>query len=71
MDISKYQYLWQEEKTDWALVNSPYGCGIVNVRTHMMLMLNNDELEKALIKKMEESGNSKYDSIVSAFEVNK
>lgn len=71
MDISKYQYLWLEEKSDWALVNSPYGYGIVNIRTHMMLMLDNVVLEKALIQKMEESGNRKYDSIVDAFEANK
>ena len=51
MDISKYQYLWQEEKSDWALVDSPYGYGIINIRTHMMLVLNNHELERALIKK--------------------
>lgn len=70
MDISKYQYLWQEEKSDWALVDSPYGYGIINIRTHMMLVLNNHELECALIKKMEEAGNSKYASVADAFETN-
>ena len=71
MDLSKYQYIWGEEKPDWALVNSPYGYGIVNIRTQMMLMISDDELEKALIRKMEESGNAKYDSIVDAFELNR
>lgn len=71
MDLSKYQYIWGEEKPDWALVNSPYGYGIVNIRTQMMLMISDDELEKALIRKMEESGNAKYDSIVNAFELNR
>lgn len=37
----------------------------------MMLMISDDELEKALIRKMEESGNAKYDSIVDAFELNR
>lgn len=71
MDLSKYQYIWGEEKPDWALVNSFYGYGIVNIRTQMMLMISDDELEKALIRKMEESGNAKYDSIVDAFELNR
>ncbi len=69
MDVSKYQYLWEKEKSDWALVNSPYGYGIVNIRTQMMLMVNDDELEKKLINKMEESGNRKFESIADAFAV--
>ena len=66
MDLSKYQYLWENERSDWALANSPYGYGIVNARTHMMLLIEDDELEKAAINKMEESGNAKYDSITDA-----
>ena len=68
MELSKYQYLWGEEQDDWALVNSPYGYGIANIRTHMVLLIDDDELEKAVIKKMEASGNDKYDSITDAFE---
>ena len=68
MDLSKYQYLWEEEKSDWALVDSPNGFGIVNVRTQMMLLISDADLEKALIRKMEESGNSKFRSIIDAFE---
>ena len=30
----------------------------------------NDELEKAIIKKMEDAGNKKYDSILTAFGIN-
>lgn len=68
MDLSKYQYIWERERSDWALVDSPYGYGIVNVKTHMLLHIDDDELEKAVINKMEESGNDKYDSITDAFE---
>ena len=71
MDFSKYQYIWGEEKCDWALVNSPYGYGIVNIRTQMMLLVNDTELEEALIKKMEESGNCKFNSILEAFDPNR
>ena len=67
MDLSKYQYLWEDEKDNWALVNSPCGYGIVNIQTQMLLLVDDDELEEALIKKMEEHGNNKFDSIEEAF----
>ncbi len=64
MDISKYHYLWNEEQDDWALVNTPYGYGIFNVRTNMMMMVSDRTLKNALLRKMEEEGNKKYESIV-------
>jgi hypothetical protein len=63
MDISKYQYLWNEEQKDWVLVNTPYGYGIFNIRTNMMMMVSDRKLKMALLSKMEEEGNKKYDSI--------
>lgn len=66
-DISKYNYLWKDEKNDWVLVNIENGYGIVNNRTKMMLLVEDDNLADALIRKMIESGNKKYDSIQEAF----
>lgn len=66
-DISNYEYLWTTEKDDWVLVNSTEGYGIVNIRTKMMLLIDNDELAEELIIKMIESGNKKYESILDAF----
>ncbi len=63
MNISEYQYLWTEEKEDWVLVNTPYGYGIVNLRTNMVLMISDINLKEAVLQKMEEEGNKKYDSI--------
>lgn len=63
MDISKYQYLWNEEQKDWVLVNTPYGYGIFNLSTNMMLMVSDKKLKEALLRKMEEEGNKKYESI--------
>ena len=67
-DLLKYSYLWEEEKDDWALVNSDFGYAIVNIKTKSMLVVSDEDLENALIRKMEESGNAKYNSIIDAFD---
>jgi len=63
MNISEYQYLWNEERNDWVLVNTPYGYGIVNIRTSMMLMVSDSKLKQTIIHKMEQEGIKRYDSI--------
>lgn len=71
VDISKYHYLWNEEKDDWALVDSEDGYSIVNIKRQGMLLISDDELENAIINKMEEAGNKKYKSIQEAFDEEK
>ena len=68
MNIQKYSYLWEEEKNNWALVNTDYGYAIVNIKTQSMLIVSDDALEKELISKMEEAGNSKYESILDVLD---
>ena len=67
MDVSRYEYLWKDEKDQWVLVDSPYGYGIVNVQSQSILMVSDPELKRNLIKKMEEAGCRKYSTISAAY----
>lgn len=67
MDVTKYSYIWEDEKDDWALVDSEDGYSIVNIKRQGMLLISDDELENAIINKMKEAGNKKYKSILDAF----
>ena len=67
MNIDAYQYIWKSEHSDWVLVNTEYGYGIVNKKTKMALLVSDDELEAAIIAKMLESGNRVYESINDAY----
>lgn len=66
MNVDDYKYLWNSEKTDWVLVNTEYGYGIVNKKTQMALLISDDELESAVIAKMLDSGNQVYENINEA-----
>ncbi|MCR5167252.1 MAG: hypothetical protein K6C13_08560 [Oscillospiraceae bacterium] len=67
MNITEYEYLWTTEKEKWVLVNSSYGYGIINKATQSMLMVSDDELEKALIDHMLAEGCKTYDNIKDAY----
>ena len=68
MNISEYNYLWGEEKNDWVLVHTEYGYSIVNKSNQMVLLVSDEELEDALIERMIQEGNQRYDNINEAFE---
>lgn len=67
MNISEYEYLWSTEKNDWVLVNTSYGYGIINKVTQSMLMVSDDELEKAFIERMLAEDCKTYDNIKDAY----
>lgn len=67
MDIEKYSYLWNEKKSDYALVKSDFGYGIVDKKEKSMLLICDEELAQKIIIKMLESGNKVYDDIIQAF----
>lgn len=67
MDINEYSYIWTIEKDDYVLVNTEFGFGIVNKKKQMVLSISNDELEKAIIKKMLDEGNKTYENINEAY----
>lgn len=67
MKLDEYKYLWESEKEDWVLVNSPYGYGIINKQTRSMMLVSDEVLEKAIIDSMLAAGNKVYDDIDSAY----
>ena len=67
MNTSNFNYLWKAEKENWVLIKSGKGYCIINKSTQMALLVENDELEKALITKMLECGNKIYDTIDEAY----
>lgn len=66
--MNEYEYLWTTEKNDWVLINSELGYGIINKKTHSILMVSDSELEKTLIDKMIEEGCKTYNSLDDAFD---
>lgn len=67
MNITEYEYLWTTEKENWVLVNSSYGYGIINKATQSMLMVSDDNLEKALTERMIAKGCKIYGNIKEAY----
>lgn len=67
MNLDEYSYLWESERDNWVLVNSPYGYGIIDKKTHSMLLVSDNDLEAALIDKMLASGNKTYENIDDAY----
>ncbi len=67
MDLSEYEYLWTTEKDDWVLAYTSYGYGIVNKTEQTVLLVEDDELEKALTDKMLSVGCRVYDDINDAY----
>lgn len=68
MDISEFDYLWTTEKEDWVLINTEYGYSIINKRRQMLLHVDSNELEEALVQKMLSEGNKTYESILDAYD---
>jgi hypothetical protein len=67
MNIDEFSYLWTTEKEEWVLVNTEFGYAIINKKTQMMLHIDSDELEEAIIQKMHEEGNKIYKDILDAY----
>jgi hypothetical protein len=67
MSIQEHKYLWEEEKNDWVLVRVADDFCIINKVTQMVLLVSDEELEKALIAKMLDCGNKIYDTLDAAY----
>ena len=72
MEVEEYSYLWKEEKEDYVLVKPILGdeileYSIIDKKHQMMLVVEDDELEKKLIEKMLENGNKIYEDINQAY----
>ena len=68
MNIDEFNYLWTSQKEEFVLVNTEYGYGIVNKKTHVVLSISNEQLEEKVIQKMLKEGNKIYDNILEAYE---
>lgn len=67
MNIGNYSYLWDKKRTDFVLVKTDFGYGIVNKREQSMLLISDEELEQNIICKMLENGKKVYDNINRAY----
>lgn len=66
MNLDEYKYLW-ESKKDWVLVKELDEYVIINPVTQMALLVEDEELNKALVMKMLECGNKIYNDIEAAY----
>ena len=67
MNISEYEYLWDNNKAEYVLVNTEFGYGIVNKKEQTVLSISDEEREEAIIAKMLEEGNKVYENILDAY----
>lgn len=67
MSIENYSYIWEEKKTDFVLVETDFGYGIINKKEQTMLLMSDEELEQKIVNKMLENGNEIYDDIKQAY----
>lgn len=67
MNINDYNYIWTTYKEDYVLVETEFGYGIVNKKKQMVLSISDDDLETAIIQKMQTEGNKIYSNILDAY----
>ena len=67
MNINEFNYLWTTQKDEFVLVNTEYGYGIVNKKTHAALSISDEQLEENVIQRMLKEGNKIYDNILEAY----
>ncbi len=67
MNINDYNYIWTTDKEDYVLVETEFGYGIVNKKKQMVLSISDDDLETAIIQKMQTEGNKIYSNILDAY----
>ena len=67
MNIEEYSYLWTTRKDAYVLVKSRLGYGIVNKVDQAVLLIEDDTLEDALVRKMLSEGCKVYQNILEAY----
>lgn len=67
MCIENYSYLCNEKREDSVLVKTDLGYGIVDKKEHSVLLMEDEELEQRIIRKMLKNGNKVYDDINQAY----
>ena len=67
ISIENYSYIWGEKKTDFVLVKTDLGYGIINKKEQTMLLMSDEKMEQKIVNKMLENGNKIYDDIKKAY----
>lgn len=62
MDISQYEYLWENEDYEYVLVKTPLGYLVINRITNEGLLTENEKLENEIVNKMLSKGVPIYQS---------
>lgn len=67
-ELKEFEYLLTTHKDDWVLVSTEYEYAIINKKTQSILIIDDEELDSAVINKMLESGNTIYEDLNKAYE---
>lgn len=65
--IEPYSYLWTTEQADWGVIIKNLSYAIVNIKTHEMLLIDDEELNNRVASMMIMMGNARFDNINQAF----
>lgn len=72
MDISDYEYLWNEDKEDYVLLRVEEDYLIIDRVHQMVLLIEDDDMSDRVIAKMIDEGNLIFDTLEQAYDsVNK
>jgi hypothetical protein len=66
--IEPYSYLWTTEQADWGVIIENSSYAIVNIKTHKILSIDDEELNNKVAAMMIMMGNTRFDNINQAFD---
>lgn len=66
MDIGEFDYVWTTRKDDFVLVKDDYGYAIVDRREQMVLLIEGEDVDAAVVTRMLEAGCRVYGDILDA-----
>ena len=67
MDISEFEYVWTTRKDDYVLVRGEHGHSILNKREWAVLLIEDDEVDAAVVGRIREAGCQIYEDILDAY----
>lgn len=66
-EIDEFSYVWTTRKDDFVLVRGEHGHSIVNKRERAVLLIEDDEVDAAVVGRMRETGCRVYEDILDAY----
>lgn len=67
MDIGEFEYVWTTRKGDFVLVKDDYGYAIVDRREQMVLHIEDEDVDAAVVGRMLGAGCQVYGDILDAY----